>query len=105
MTLTSLFVAIAVQEGCDAKLLQSQPHIVALSRSFYNTELLPLLARWLLVWLKTSRLQDLTEDQAYEYLVHGPNSPKIQDLASIVVSIAAPTASRRATHAMVCCTG
>ena len=41
----------AIQTGFRTHVLQQMPHVVLLSRAFYDKELLPLLARWLLLWI------------------------------------------------------
>lgn len=63
-----------IEQGAEAKLVMTEPHIVLLSADFYTKQLLPVLAEWLLCWLKQKRLKELTESQAVEYLVHGADS-------------------------------
>jgi hypothetical protein len=57
-----------IDTGCRSKVVQTTPHVVVLDRTFYHLRLRPLLSRWILLWLKESRLRELTFEQAYGYL-------------------------------------
>jgi hypothetical protein len=41
----------ALEEGRAAQVVQTTPHLVLLSRPFYDQKLRPLLSRWALIWL------------------------------------------------------
>jgi len=41
----------ALEEGRAAQVVQTTPHLVLLSRPFYDQKLKPLLSRWALIWL------------------------------------------------------
>ena len=73
-------IKATIEEGAADKLVMMEPHIVLLSADFYTKQLMPLLADWLLCWLKQQRLKELTVSQAAEYLVKGAGS----DAAAVV---------------------
>eukprot|EP01052_Picozoa_sp_SAG31_P062104 SAG31_NODE_21118_length_557_cov_1.224891_2_plen_99_part_01 len=60
-----------MEMGCNEKFMQKTPHVVLLSRSFYDGHLRPLLTRWMVLWLRQSRIRELSEDQAFDYLFLG----------------------------------
>jgi hypothetical protein len=64
----------SVRCRCEQKRLQRTPHVVLLSRSFYHHSLRPLLAKWLLCWLKRQQLSELSWEEALQYLMDGPKS-------------------------------
>ena len=64
-------IAIAVQEGCDAQVMQSTPHIVLCDKRYYHSDLKPLLARWLLVWLSDKGIRGIDQDSLLTYVVSG----------------------------------
>lgn len=51
--------------------VQTTPHVVILDRDFYHSQLRPLLGRWVLLWLKESRLREFNFDQALDYIIRG----------------------------------
>lgn len=63
----------AVERGVALKLVQTAPHFVLLSRSFYATELKPPLARWTLLYLRNAGLRGVDDDQVLAYLEVGPD--------------------------------
>ncbi|CAM9378411.1 unnamed protein product [Chrysoparadoxa australica] len=67
-------IKVAVDEGCAARLMQQQPHLVILSRKYYHERLQPLLAQWVLMWLRQKRLRGVGEDMVIEYLMKGAES-------------------------------
>eukprot|EP01050_Picozoa_sp_SAG11_P001055 SAG11_NODE_43_length_20795_cov_11.860456_3_plen_1106_part_00 len=75
----------AIDVGFSSKLVQKTPHIVILDQNFYHSELRPLLSRWIIFWLKESKLRELSFDKAFEYItrtdVSGISS-QIRDLCS-----------------------
>ena len=62
----------AIDDGCKLKVMQSVPHVVLLDRMYYEKELRPLLTRWLVLWLMQTRIKEVSEETAVEYLMHGP---------------------------------
>jgi hypothetical protein len=40
-----------LEDGKQAQVVQTTPHLVLLSRPFYDEKLKPLLSRWALIWL------------------------------------------------------
>ena len=59
----------AVDKGVAARHLQTAPHLVLLSKRFYEAELKPLLAEWLLFFLREHKLQKLNDKEAVAYLL------------------------------------
>lgn len=53
---------MAIDEGCSARLLQKTPHVVLLSRKFYHEKLMPLLAQWVLLWMRQRRLREVSDE-------------------------------------------
>ncbi|KNC75779.1 hypothetical protein SARC_11702, partial [Sphaeroforma arctica JP610] len=45
-----------VTKGLESRDLQAKPHLTLLSRSFYMTELKPLMAEWLVLWLSLQQV-------------------------------------------------
>jgi hypothetical protein len=58
----------ALEEGKQALVVQTTPHIVVLSRSFYDVRLKPLLMRWALLWLHAHGCNALGANEILEYL-------------------------------------
>ena len=71
-------MSTAVQSGFTNNLLQRIPHLVLLSDSFYHNQLRPILADWLLLWLRKQGLRDVTDDQALRCLSGGAKDPQVQ---------------------------
>jgi len=46
-------LSLAMDTGVKELALQSQPHLVLLQPAFYERHMRPILAQWLLLWLKT----------------------------------------------------
>ena len=55
-------IRVAIDEGCSARLLQKTPHVVLLSRKFYHEKLMPLLAQWVLLWMRQRRLREVSDE-------------------------------------------
>ena len=76
-------IKTTIDAGHSAKVVQTTPHVVILDRDFYHLELKMLLGRWILLWLKESRLRELAFDQALAYLtsadVSSASSAEIRD--------------------------
>jgi hypothetical protein len=76
---------VVIDTGCSKRALQRIPHLVLLNRGFYSTQLKPLLAEWLLVWLAAQRLPGLRDEQALQYMT-GQIAPESIDLENANVS-------------------
>ena len=63
----------ALEEGRARNVVQTTPHIVVLSRPFYDTKLKPLLARWALTWLLSHGCNGIATADILEYLTLGPS--------------------------------
>jgi len=61
----------AVHLGLERKVLQRTPHLILLSRPFYTGQLKPLLCRWMLLWVRKSRLRELKDEEVLAYMMHG----------------------------------
>ncbi len=70
LVLEELSAKIAI--GKEQKLIQTTPHVVLLSRSFYTKVLKPIMARWALLFLLQRRFNGVTEKQLLAYLMGGP---------------------------------
>ena len=68
----------AISTGLASNLMQRVPHLVLLSDAFYNQTLRPILADWLLLWLRRQGLRDVTDDQALRCLSGGAVDPGVQ---------------------------
>lgn len=66
-------VRVAIERGVSQKLVQTAPHLVLLSRSFYVAELKGPLARWTLLFLRNSGLRGIDDSQILSYLELGPD--------------------------------
>lgn len=67
-------LSAALEEGIRQRWLQTSPHLVLLDSAFYHAQLKPLLAAWLLLWLRTNQhvAPELSDADLTEYLVKGP---------------------------------
>lgn len=65
----------AVKAGQADRSIQRVPHFVILRKQFYTSQLQPLLAEWLLIWLGTKGLSGLTDSQILHFLAKGPRDP------------------------------
>jgi len=61
-------VSCKIEEGISKGYFQRTPHLVLLDRSYYHTEILPLLARWVVIWLSIKPHPGITEKQMLHYL-------------------------------------
>jgi len=64
-----------LKAGIRGQFLQTSPHIVLLDTAWYHANLKPVLAPWVLLWLRSKQLIQLTldDDHAIAYLTKGPN--------------------------------
>lgn len=65
----------AVKAGQADRSVQRVPHFVVLRKAFYHSQLQPLLAEWMLVWLGSKGLSGLTDQQVLDFLNKGPRDP------------------------------
>ena len=72
----------AVKDGLAAKQLQRIPHLVLLSTSYYHSTLRPLLAEWLLLWLRRQGLRDVTDKQILHCLSTGGANKEVERVLS-----------------------
>ena len=63
-----------IEQGAAARVLQRTPHLILLNKSFYDGQLRPLLARWLLLWLNTKQMSGITDEQCLSFLMNGPRA-------------------------------
>jgi len=64
-----------LEEGKAARKVQTTPHLVVLSRPYYDAQLRPVLSRWMLLWLFAHGCNGLPTLDVLEYLDKGPGSP------------------------------
>ena len=67
-------IRCVIDEGCDSRLVQKTPHIVLLSRKFYHEKLMPLLAQWILLWMRQRRLREITDEVFPRAIYHLPST-------------------------------
>ena len=74
--------ASATEFRCDltayAAHVHSPPRTAAAPSRFYHTSLKPLLADWLMLWLRRNGLHDVTEEQGLACLSSGVTDPSVQ---------------------------
>ncbi|CAK0868701.1 unnamed protein product, partial [Prorocentrum cordatum] len=71
----------AVRRGLEEKCLQASPHLALLSREFYTSELRPLLAEWMLIWLRHRHPWRHQDRDLLAYLCGAPGaSERLRDL-------------------------
>jgi hypothetical protein len=58
----------AIDEGSKLRVLQRTPHLVLLSRHFYNTRIRPILTRWAVFWFSLQRKAGLTDVDIVAFL-------------------------------------
>jgi hypothetical protein len=60
------------EEGFKRRFMQRNPHVVLLNRDFYHAQIKPVIARWVVLHLRSRRVGNvLPTEQAVEYLVIG----------------------------------
>ena len=60
--------------------LQKMPHLVVLSRNFYNSRLKPLLVQWLVIWFSLQKKSGLSDAQIREFLMRDPGTPLTEEM-------------------------
>jgi len=58
----------AIDEGSKLRVLQRTPHLVLLSRHFYNTRIRPILTRWAVFWFSMQRKAGLEDKEIVAFL-------------------------------------
>lgn len=61
-------LAAAVRIGGENKAIQRTPHLVLLDKKYYISDILPLLARLMIIWLSTQKKSGLSDEQTFNYL-------------------------------------
>ena len=61
----------AISFGFETLQLQRSPHLVLLSRPYYDNKLKPILSRWMLLWLRARKLPRMSDDEVTEFLMQG----------------------------------
>lgn len=69
-------ISAVIIQGIASKAMQHTPHLVLLNRSFYNKELKPLMARWMLLYLRNKRLPSVDAKHLLSYMMVGPLKDK-----------------------------
>jgi hypothetical protein len=80
-------ISQTVKEGCDGRLLQRTPHVVLLDRPYYRNTLKPLLAKWMLLWLRTKHMTGVEDAVALQYLEKGPRTLDAATLEAVQDSV------------------
>ena len=62
-------IKVAIEQGCQLKLLQKTPHLVLLSTDYYHLSLKPLIAKWMVLWLETNGVTKLTTQEILLYIL------------------------------------
>lgn len=73
-----------IRSGYSVRALQRNPHVVLLNVEWYRTELLPVMADWLYMWLEAQHLVGLPQADIQKYLLEGANSQHNQTLANAI---------------------
>lgn len=69
-------LAAVITQGLVSLSLLSTPHLALVSKNFYDTHMKPVLARWLVLWIRAHKLPNLTDAEISEYLMKGQYSSK-----------------------------
>ncbi len=69
-----------VEEGYAQQALQKMPHLVVLSRNFYNNKLKPVLVQWLVIWFSLQKKSGLTDAQIREFLMRDAGTPLTEEM-------------------------
>ena len=67
-------IKVVIEQGAAARVLQRTPHIILLNKSFYDSQLRPLLARWLLLYLNTKQMGGINDEQILSFILNGPRA-------------------------------
>lgn len=69
-------LAAVVTQGLVSLSLLSTPHLALVSKNFYDDHMKPVLARWLVLWIRAHKLPNLQDAEISEYLMRGQHSSK-----------------------------
>tara|TARA_B100000780_G_scaffold64561_1_gene42270 strand:- start:41 stop:904 length:864 start_codon:yes stop_codon:yes gene_type:complete len=92
-------LSAVITTGFEQRMLQASPHLVLLSTEWYSSNMKPLLARWMLLWLESHHLStpQLSTQQLLAYLT-GDGSSLVPDASGCTQ--AAPVRRMEATLAL-----
>lgn len=66
-----------IKHGFETLQLLKSPHLAVVSKNYYETQMKPVLIRWLIIWLRARKLPTLTDDEIFEFLNVGNKSSPI----------------------------
>ena len=72
----------AIATGLELRVMQRVPHLILLSDAFYVHTIKPIMADWLLLWLRRHGLRDVTDEQALRCLTSGAVDAQVQHALS-----------------------
>ncbi|KOO22777.1 conserved unknown protein [Chrysochromulina tobinii] len=72
----------AINTGLQQRVMQRVPHVILLSDMFYVNTLKPILADWLMLYLRKNGLRDVTDEQAIKCLLNGKITVQVQSALS-----------------------
>ena len=75
---------LAVRQGVAEKQMQQVPHLVVLSSGWYQKALRPILAEWLLLWLRRQGLRDVSDEQILRCLESGGATAEVETVLADV---------------------
>jgi len=79
-------IRAALDEGVVAKVVQTTPHIILLSRLFYEAKVVQPLASWALLYLRAAGLRGINDADALDYLSQGASChTKVRKTVQIAV--------------------
>ena len=61
-----------IDNGKSVKALQQTPHLVVLDRSFYHRQMRPVLAEWVLLFMRTKKMGSVEDRVLLNYMIYGP---------------------------------
>eukprot|EP01083_Nonionella_stella_P030773 84290_1 len=62
---------VVIERGYESRELQESPHIVLLNPEFYHTEMKPIVAEWVHLWLEAQHVSEISEEQIMAYILEG----------------------------------
>lgn len=65
-----------IVQGKREKALQETPHLVVLDRAFYQKKMRPLLAEWMLLFMRSKKLGSVEDQILINYISYGPEFDK-----------------------------
>ena len=70
-------LAAVITQGLVSLSLLSTPHIALVSKNFYDSHMKPILARWLVLWIRAHKLPKMSDTEISEYLIKGQHASAI----------------------------